>query len=128
MIPFQALYERPPPTVPMYELGASPVHEVDQTLISRDELLLQLKKNLATTSNRMKQIADASRCDIEFKQGDMVFLKLQPYRQSFVFKLAHQKLACRYFGPYSILRKIGVVAYELQLPAHAKIHPVFHVS
>ena len=80
MIPFQALYGRPPPTVPRYELGASPVHEVDQTLISRDELLLQLKKNLTTAANRMKQIADVGRRDIEFKRGDMVFLKLQPYR------------------------------------------------
>ena len=37
-------------------------------------------------------------------------------------------MAYRYFGPYSILRKISTIVYELQLPAHAKIHPVFHVS
>ncbi|KAL9454503.1 hypothetical protein AB3S75_009990 [Citrus x aurantiifolia] len=112
----------------MYHLGSSPVHEVDQALHSRDELLLQLKKNLATAANRMKQIADKGRRDVEFKQGDMVLLKLQPYRQTSVFKRAHQKLACRYFGPYLVLRKVGAVAYELQLPENARIHPVFHVS
>ena len=128
MTPFQALYGRPPPAVPMYQLGSSPVHEVDQALHSRDELLLQLQKNLATTANRMKQTADKGRRDVEFKQGDMVLLKLQPYRQTSVFRRAHQKLACRYFGPYLVLCKVGAVAYELQLPENARIHPVFHVS
>ncbi|PHT63815.1 hypothetical protein T459_32344 [Capsicum annuum] len=39
------------------------------------------------------------------------------------------KLSPRYVGPYQILKKIGAVTYELELPASlGSVHPVFHVS
>ncbi|KAK4706922.1 hypothetical protein R3W88_033523 [Solanum pinnatisectum] len=39
------------------------------------------------------------------------------------------KLSTRYVSPYQILKRIGKVAYELDLPNElAPVHPVFHVS
>ncbi|KAK4716121.1 hypothetical protein R3W88_014459 [Solanum pinnatisectum] len=39
------------------------------------------------------------------------------------------KLSPRYVGAYKIIRKIGMVAYELDLPSELEaVHPVFHVS
>ncbi|MCF7184097.1 hypothetical protein L3H42_11410 [Corynebacterium sp. MC-13] len=39
------------------------------------------------------------------------------------------KLSPRYIGPYQIVRRIGKVAYELDLQADLEaVHPVFHVS
>ncbi|WMV18082.1 hypothetical protein MTR67_011467 [Solanum verrucosum] len=39
------------------------------------------------------------------------------------------KLSPRYIGPYHIAKRIGNIAYELELPQElAAVHPVFHVS
>jgi hypothetical protein len=55
-------------------------------------------------------------------------LKLQPYTQSTVANRPYPKLSYKFYGPYTILDKVGTAAYKLQLPDHAEIHPVFHVS
>jgi hypothetical protein len=39
-----------------------------------------------------------------------------------------EKSKPQFYGPYRILRRVGVVAYELELPEGCKIHNVFHVS
>lgn len=128
MTPFQALYGRLPPSIPHYQVGTSPIAEVDQKLASRDELLRQLKANLHAANNRMKQVADSKRRDIEYQVGDMVFLKLHLYRQHTIFRQPSQKLASRFYSPYQIEKMIGKVAYQLKLLEGSRIHPIFHVS
>ncbi|KAM3402763.1 hypothetical protein ACQJBY_006526 [Aegilops geniculata] len=76
----------------------------------------------------MKARADKKRTDRSFVVGDVVFVKLQPYVQTMVARRTNHKLSFRYFGPFKITRIINPVAYELELPAGAKVHPVFHVS
>jgi hypothetical protein len=58
----------------------------------------------------------------------MVYLRLQLYRQSSVAHHRALKLSPRFYGPFRVVCRVGKVAYELDLPPDAKIHPVFHVS
>lgn len=128
MTPFHDLYGRQPPPMPAYEVGSALIGELNEQLASRDELLVELKHHLATANNRMKQLADSKRRDVQFEVGDWVLLRIQPYRQKTLFRRSSQKLSHRFYGPFQIESRIGAVAYRLTLPEGTKIHPVFHVS
>ncbi|KAJ0085155.1 hypothetical protein Patl1_07664 [Pistacia atlantica] len=76
----------------------------------------------------MKKFADIKRTERSFNIGDLVYLPLQPYKQQSVVQRRNLKLSPRFYGPYRVLEKIGTVAYRLELPPEAKIHPMFHIS
>ena len=128
MTPYEAVYVQAPPVLLPYTPSNSPVQEVDVVLRYHDEVLRILHENLHMERNRMKQQADQHRSERTFEAGDMVFLRLQPYKQSSLKLKGRHKLAPNFYGPYRILQKIGSVAYKLELPPSSRIHPVFHVS
>ncbi|GMI75792.1 hypothetical protein HRI_001248500 [Hibiscus trionum] len=76
----------------------------------------------------MKHYADQRRTKRHFDVGDEVYLKLQPCRQTFLALRKNLKLTAKFYGPYKVTRRIGLVAYILNLPEHSKLHPIVHVS
>lgn len=91
------------------------------------ECLDDLRFNLLRAQQKMKTSVHSKRSEECFDVGDMVYLKLQPYRQCSLAKRPFEKLAARFYGPFPIIQKVGKVAYTLQLPPTSKIHLIFHV-
>jgi hypothetical protein len=63
-----------------------------------------------------------------FEVGDLVYLRLQPYRKASIKRIFTENLNIIFYGPYKVSINMGKVAYELELPLGRKIHNVFHVS
>nr|AEV42261.1 hypothetical protein [Beta vulgaris] len=126
--PFEVVYGRPPPPLYRYKRNSTAVAALEDQLLVRDAVLDELKLHLVTAQNNMRTQEDKHRREMHFGVGDMVYLRLQPYKQRSLAKRLNEKLAPRYYGPFPVLKRIGTVAYELDLPPHSKIHPVFHIS
>jgi hypothetical protein len=59
---------------------------------------------------------------VPYQPGDQVWLEATNLRTHF----PTAKLAPKRFGPFPIKRVLSPVTFELELPSHWKIHPVFH--
>ncbi|WMV58319.1 hypothetical protein MTR67_051704 [Solanum verrucosum] len=87
-----------------------------------------IRERLRMTKSRQKSYADVRRRDLEFEVHDWVYLKISPMKGVMRFG-KKGKLSTHFVGPFKILRRVGKVAYKLDLPNElAMVHPVFHVS
>jgi hypothetical protein len=102
---------------------------VDPDLVQQtSEKVREIRQNILVAQSRQKSYADVRRQDLESAVGDQVLLRVSPTRGAVWFSVLG-KLSPRYIGPFSILARVGSLAYRLQLlKSMAGVHPVFHVS
>ena len=128
MSPFRALYGYDAITFVDLIFGDSRAPKAKDWIQESQDILKALKDNLRTTQNQQKIYVDRCKIERSFEVGDLVYLRLQPYRQTSLKQKGAKKLEPRFYGPYKVSRRVGEVAYELELPEGSKIHNVFHVS
>ncbi|GKD25380.1 putative reverse transcriptase domain-containing protein [Tanacetum coccineum] len=125
--PYEALYGRKCRShVYWSEVGDS---QLTSPELIRDttEKIVQIKNRLLTACSCQKSYADKRLKPLEFEVGDMVLLKVSPWKGAVRFG-KRRKLSPRYIGPFKILARVCPVAYTLELPKELKgIHSTFHV-
>ncbi|KAK8919266.1 hypothetical protein KSP39_PZI021756 [Platanthera zijinensis] len=127
MTPFEAVFGRPPPCFIPAIIGG-PGTAIIPDRQHRERILKRLHINLTKAQAKMKRFADRKQREVVFAEGDSVLLRLHPYRQATLHPQKIKRFRLQYYGPFTILERIGEVAYRLDLPSDCKIHLVFHVS
>uniref|UniRef100_A0A453DEU0 Integrase catalytic domain-containing protein n=1 Tax=Aegilops tauschii subsp. strangulata TaxID=200361 RepID=A0A453DEU0_AEGTS len=128
MTPFRAMFGYEPRHWGISANSTCSVPALQAWLDEKETVQALLQQHLNRAQQIMKHQADKKRSFRTFTVGESVFLRLQPYIQSSVAPRANHKLSYKYYGPFTIIDKINDVAYKLQLPPQATVHPVFHVS
>ncbi|GKA24376.1 reverse transcriptase domain-containing protein [Tanacetum coccineum] len=92
------------------------------------EKISQIKDRLKAARDRQKSYADKRRKPLEFSVGDYGLLKVLPWKGVVRFE-RKGKLAPRFVGPFEIVKKVGPMAYWLDLPEELDgVYDTFHVS
>jgi hypothetical protein len=71
---------------------------------------------------------DAKKKEPPFDIGTMVMLDTKYIRPPSHRTKGSHKLRSKYIGPFKIIKIIGKNAFEIELPAHMKVHPVINAE
>jgi hypothetical protein len=128
MSPFEALYGRKCRTPLYWDQTRERQFFGPELIQEAEEQVHIIRENLRVAQTRQKSYVDNRRRPLEFDEGDHVYLKVSPLRGMRRFKVKG-KLSPRFIRPFRIFRRVGEMAYQLELPdSQSDVHNVFHVS
>ncbi|KAK3524535.1 hypothetical protein QTP70_029848, partial [Hemibagrus guttatus] len=124
LTPFQCILGYQPPLFP-WSAEPSEVPTVDHWFRESERVWGSAHVHLQRAVRRQKVQADVRCRDAPlYHTDDKVWLSTR----DICLRLPCKKLSPRYTGPFTILRQINDVTYELQLPRQYHISPTFHIS
>ncbi|KAI3503855.1 hypothetical protein L1887_32310 [Cichorium endivia] len=127
MPPYEALYGRKCRT-PSCWLEAGEKQFVGPELVQQTaDKVKVIRERIKAAQDRYTSYANQKRRLMEFSVGDLVLLKVSPWKGVIRFG-KRGKLSPRFIGPFKVIEKVGKQAYKLELPPKLEgIHNTFHV-
>ncbi|GJW95910.1 putative reverse transcriptase domain-containing protein [Tanacetum coccineum] len=118
--------------LPLVEFSYNSIGDVQLTgpeiIYETTKKIVQIRQRLQAARDRQRSYANIRRKPLEFQVGDHVMLKVSPRKGVIRFE-KWGKLNPRYIGPFKILKRVGPVAYTLELPEElSNVYSTFHVS
>uniref|UniRef100_A0A8C1V5B8 Gypsy retrotransposon integrase-like protein 1 n=1 Tax=Cyprinus carpio TaxID=7962 RepID=A0A8C1V5B8_CYPCA len=124
LTPFKCVLGYQPPMFP-WSGEPSEVPAVDDWVRRSERVWDSAHVRLQRAIRAQKTQADRRRSPHpNYQPGQRVWLSTRDLR----LRLPCKKLSPRYVGPFRIIKQINPVTYRLELPAHYRISPSFHVS
>ena len=101
---------------------------VQDIILSTNHATALARQAISSMNAHMSQTVNAHRRPVDFSVGQLVLRSTQNLRLP-GGSLRTKKLSNKWIGPFRVLSRLADGrAYTLDLPAHMKLHPTFHVS
>jgi transposase InsO family protein len=108
--------------------GATPTTNFDSFVSSQQTALAAARDSLLEAQINQAKYADSRRRPHSYKEGDLVLLNAENITTAYDSTRPASSLQARYFGPFTLLKQISPVSFQVELPPTMRIHDVFHVD
>ena len=116
---YEALYGRKCRTpLNWSQTGDSRIFGTD-LMLEAEKQVREIRDRLQLAKSRQKSYYDAKHRHISFEPGEHVYLRVTPMKGINRFQ-TRGKLAPRFIGPFPIMSRVVIVAYQLELPLNCR--------
>lgn len=126
MSPFEVLYGRKFRTPSSWGGPKDKLMLGPEMLKQMEEMVKKVRANSKVAQDKQKSFTDQKRKFKEFQVGDHVYVIIRAKRSTLRWS-GCTKLAPHFYGPFQVLARVGLVAYQLSLPSHIRVHNFFHI-
>ena len=109
----------------MVRLANERIQSIKDFLLDHMAMLRLAHQNIRQVQDCFKKFADVKHRMVTFHKGDQVFLHFPKKSQSLSTSKV-PKLSPKYYGPFTILKRIGKVAYKLALLEESQVQKNSH--